>query len=360
MEFIERLTNWFKGTPQPPFRLMISLTSRCNLHCKFCDKWRVKKKERLKGTHVIRLIKESKKIGIREVHFSGGGEPFVRKRILFEAMKRVKEYGMKGMIVTNGTLLKRRDLEKLIHLRWDTINFSLDSYKAKVHDYFRGKGTFRKTVKTIRLLKSLKNKHKSFFPVISISTIINKENFHDLDKFILFARNLGCSSIRFQYVRNITDEASEIEVDFHEIRSYVKNAIELAQKFNMDTNLKDFTFFRSVKSLEDIGKLLLSLKGKEFPFSIPCYAPWYIIMVNEEGKVGPCPVWASKSNTDIFSFSLRELWYGEYFSSFRKKMIQKNVDGCICGAPTVSENKCLREELKKFWTQYKDNKLTRI
>jgi len=82
-------------------------------------------------------------------------------------------------------------------------------------------------------------------------------------------------------------------------------------------------------------------------------------MVNEEGKVGPCPVWASKSNIDI-SFSLRELWYGEYFSSFRKKMIQKNVDGCICGAPTVSENKCLREELKKFWTQYNDNKLTRF
>jgi MoaA/NifB/PqqE/SkfB family radical SAM enzyme len=149
-------------------------------------------------------------------------------------------------------------------------------------------------------------------------------------------------------VRNITEEAFKIGVNFDEIRFHVKRALNLAQKFNMDTNLKDFTLFKNVESLEDIGRLLLTFRGEQFPFSIPCYAPWYIVMINEEGKIGPCPVWASKSNIDVFSFSLEELWYGKYFSFFREKMIQKNVNGCICGAPTVSENKCTREELKKF------------
>jgi MoaA/NifB/PqqE/SkfB family radical SAM enzyme len=75
-ETIKRLVNWFDGNPQPPFRLMISLTSRCNLRCRFCDKWRAKTKERLKKEHLVRLIKNVKKFGMKEIHFSGGREPF--------------------------------------------------------------------------------------------------------------------------------------------------------------------------------------------------------------------------------------------------------------------------------------------
>jgi len=355
-ETIERLINWFEGKSQPPFRLMISITSHCNLRCKFCDKWKVRKKEPLKKIHVLHLIEEAKKLGVREVHFSGGGEPFFRKKLLLRAMEEVKKHGMRGLVVTNGTLIKKEDLEKLIHIKWDTINFSLDSYSAEIHDYLRGKGTFKKTVETICLLNTLKIKYKSLFPTVSISTIINKENFKDLINFILFVRRLGCNSIRFQYVRSITEGASEIGINFDEMRSYVKKAFKLAQEFNMDTNLKDFSFFKNVESLEDIKRLLLALKGKQFPFSIPCYAPWYIVMVNEEGKIGPCPVWTPRSNVDIFSFSLKEVWYGKHFSFFREKMIQKNVNGCVCGAPAVSENKCLREELKKVWGQYTNNR----
>jgi MoaA/NifB/PqqE/SkfB family radical SAM enzyme len=347
-EAIKRLVNWFDGNPQPPFRLMISLTSRCNLRCKFCDKWRVKTKERLKKEHLIRLIKNVKKVGVKEIHFSGGGEPFFKKKLLLQAMEEVKKCGMKGLVVTNGTLIKKEDLEKLIHIGWDVINFSLDSYSAKIHNRFRGKGTFERTVKSILLLNTLKTKYNSFLPKVSISTIINKENFKDLTKFIFFARKLGSDSIHFQYVRSITKEAFDLRVDFDEIKFYLKKALKLVQKFKIDTNLRDFVLFENIGSLEDIGKILLNFTGRQFPFSIPCYYPWYIMMVNEEGKIGPCPVWASKSDVDIFSFSLDELWYGEYFSFFREKMIRKNVVGCICGAPTVHENKFIREELKNF------------
>lgn len=348
---IHRIIKWFNDKPQPPFRLMLSITSKCNLQCKFCDKRSVKKKDLLKDSEILFLIKEAKNLGIKEVHISGGGEPFMRKNILRKTMKEIKKNCMKGVVVTNGTLLERKDIEMLIKIRWDEVNFSLDGYRADIHDSLRGvKGSFKKTVETIRLLSKIKKVRGTHFPSITISTLITNKNYTSIEKFISLCKKLDVNKILFQYIRETTTEASKLRINEKEFDKYLKKGIELAERFNFDTNLKDFMFFKKITSMKKIENVIRELTCKEHKLLvIPCYNPWYVITVNDEGKIGPCPIWASKSEINVFCYSLKEAWEGEYFSIIRKKMLLNDTRECRCGGPSISENKNIRMELEKLY-----------
>lgn len=107
--------------------LKISLTSKCNFNCFYCNDFQksiVNGKKELSDDEVKEIIKAAYNAGIKKIHFTGG-EPSVSN--LIEFSDYAKELGyVEQNITSNGFLLKDM-LEHLAQNGLVRTNISLDS-----------------------------------------------------------------------------------------------------------------------------------------------------------------------------------------------------------------------------------------
>jgi cyclic pyranopterin phosphate synthase len=110
--------------------LRISVTDRCNLRCTYCmpEEGVIPKShyDILSYEKIIDVVKEAISLGIKKVRLTGG-EPLVRKGILFLVEQLKKLPGLEELtLTTNGVLLDKM-AEPLKKAGLDRINISLDT-----------------------------------------------------------------------------------------------------------------------------------------------------------------------------------------------------------------------------------------
>lgn len=128
------------------------VTNRCNLRCDHCymssgkplPSGEMSKEER---NRVLELFSEIYPRG--KVTFSGG-EPLMCADI-FDLLLKARELGLHISFYTNGLLISRSNVEKVVELS-DLIQISLDGATSRVNDAVRGRGTFRRILRSIRLV----------------------------------------------------------------------------------------------------------------------------------------------------------------------------------------------------------------
>ncbi len=126
------------------------------------------------------------------VSFSGG-EPFVRKKLLFEAIRVLKSHNIDVHINTNGTLIDEEDAGRLKKLRVDKININIESLDEKKHDILRGQeGCFQKLKQNLEILKNNFGNEK-----ISIATVITKENLDSILDLAHFVKDNNFMELHF-------------------------------------------------------------------------------------------------------------------------------------------------------------------
>lgn len=155
----------------------ISLTGKCNLHCDYCFyAHEMHDRPDLSTSEWLTFLDELGGLGVRTLTLSGG-EVFVRKE-LFELIDYIVDKRMRYSILSNGTLIDERMIsrleEKKRRLRLNSIQVSIDGSCAEVHDMSRGKGSFERAIRGLRLLK------EAGFPATSRVTV-NRHNVDDLD-----------------------------------------------------------------------------------------------------------------------------------------------------------------------------------
>lgn len=105
-----------------PITLQVAPTSRCNLKCSFCSNAKRNKHEDLDINVLKRFILDLKKIGLKAVEITGGGDPTMYDEIneLISFCHKIKlDVGM----ITNGILLgKVIEKENLDILKWVRIS----------------------------------------------------------------------------------------------------------------------------------------------------------------------------------------------------------------------------------------------
>ncbi|WP_299825634.1 radical SAM protein, partial [uncultured Phascolarctobacterium sp.] len=112
--------------------LRISLTDRCNLHCRYCRpevSEHVPHNEILRYEELWRICRAALQLGILKFKITGG-EPLLRKGYSdFIAGLKQTEGVEQVTLTTNGTLLAQQ-LPALIAAGVDSINVSLDTLDA--------------------------------------------------------------------------------------------------------------------------------------------------------------------------------------------------------------------------------------
>ena len=135
--------------------LRISLTDRCNLHCRYCQpeiSEHVPHNEILRYEELLRICRAALQLGIRKFKITGG-EPLLRKGCSdFIASLKQLDGVEQVTLTTNGTLLAQQ-LPALIAAGVDSINVSLDTLDAAYYKELTG-GSLGNVLQALRELQA--------------------------------------------------------------------------------------------------------------------------------------------------------------------------------------------------------------
>lgn len=169
-----------------PDILSIDITYKCNEKCIMCEVWRIKNqtKNELNTSEIINFINDVLgKYHLKSIRFVGG-EPFVRKDL--EIIISTIPSKVKTEVITNGTLITRERSKKIIESGVGLVSFSIDG-PERVHDYFRGKGSFAKAISGLTNLYNAKKEMSTKHPIIEIRPCISKANIDEINSIIEIA-----------------------------------------------------------------------------------------------------------------------------------------------------------------------------
>jgi MoaA/NifB/PqqE/SkfB family radical SAM enzyme len=374
-EYADRMDKWFQGIKQAPIRIDAELHTRCNLNCRMCarrgsiyEKLTEEERNRIEISvkNWVQIAEEAGKMGVRAWNISGLCEPLVKPEVLFPTMRMIKAYDMFGELTTNGTLWNEKYIKKTIEMGWDSVCISIDAPNAEVHDYLRGvKGTFQKATKTFKDFGQMKKKYKVNLPILTLNVVLNKLNYLKLKEIVEMTYNLGGDAIFVEPMVVFGSLGEPLKMGVKEIDKFleiVKEAKELANNYGI---LLDITAIAPGKTfsgekrfdkalIEKAGNMrtLLIDEAKSYTdkiLSIPCYYPWFFMMIRADGSAVHCGEWKSIEE-NIKNKNLAEIWFGKRFSEIREQFKEgKLAESCEkCRPNVIEDTRIVRKSIREF------------
>jgi radical SAM protein with 4Fe4S-binding SPASM domain len=138
---------WGKGT------LAISLTSACNLSCRYCGGLSQShpQREALPKEYVFNVLDSGREYGCKYLALTGG-EPLLHPD-LTEIIRYGESKGYSIQILTNALLFNEEMCKTLSKFSSLTVRVSMESAQEGLFEYFRGRGTYQKFVEAINHLQ---------------------------------------------------------------------------------------------------------------------------------------------------------------------------------------------------------------
>ncbi|MAG50763.1 hypothetical protein CL621_03965 [archaeon] len=347
---IERLLDWACGKKVSPITIELNPTEKCNLKCKSCwQRANDTKTNELSTDKLLSIVKEAAELGVKEFRIPGSGEPFVRNDIL-DVMKEIKKHNMYGLLITNGTLLTKEIVEELVKISWDCITFSIDGPDAETNDYLRGNGVFEKIIKNLVLLKNIK-KDK---PLIRFNVVLSNKNYNKLHEMILLAHNFGCKDVQFQAMTVWGEEGKNLLLNQKqkgELPRYIEKAREFSEKYNIFTDIENSLGAELINNTNKMDEVIKEKSNGENKFlSLPCFEPFYNMIIRPDGSVGPCAVFGKEESDNISEKTLKEVWFGDVFNKMRASLLDKQLFSFCkqCCTAVHVENVKIKNKLANF------------
>jgi len=221
----------------------------CNLRCPFCQNHGTEENRKkyndtslnMKYEMLMRLARESLPWA-REFSLALNGEPLLTAHIQ-DFLDEVAPFGAKLDLVTNGTLLTKKTLMKLLPLA-GKIQISIDSATEYTYEKLRVGAKFKRTLNSIRLLtRAVELLEEGDKPLVTFSFTIMGSNITELPEIVRLASLMkvhevnGCFIVLYDDNQHIRNE----DVNFHKERynAYYERAHEVAEKLNISLFIPD-------------------------------------------------------------------------------------------------------------------------
>ena len=222
----EKLEELQKNKVIIPVTCEIDITDGfCNNKCKHCffetnEKCQPIIQDKRK---VFELFDELKKLGVKGVEFTGGGEPLTHPDAK-EIIEYACDCGFSVGLVTNGLLLDKIDevIKKMTFVR-----ISLDAATSETYCYAHGVDVFEQVVNNIKKIVSKYGGDK-----IGIGYLILPYNVEDIVGAAELAKNIGVRFIQYRPA-SLNYEVDDL------IWNKAKEQVKIAKKFKND----DFQVF---------------------------------------------------------------------------------------------------------------------
>ena len=312
-----------------PEEIGIDITQRCNLSCKHCYKDSgASSKSELSTKELFSIIDEASQAGVFCLYISGG-EATCRPD-LFEVVDYAREKGLRSIVTTNGAYGK--DIcDKIASAGFVKVQISLDGPK-EVHDNIRGKGSFDKSVSSIKYLKSRGVSIRISCHLCNINVGVVKE-------MVKLADSLGVA-IKFSTIRPIGRQQQNAEM-------------KMLSGENFSRAIKEVLSLKKIYPTIQITCDFDKLMANESFFPMPaggnnrCLAAEKTITIDSSGNVYPCSFFTpfpEFNAGNVKKDGFMKIWRSsDIFKRFRARNSSKECTecehfekNCLGGCPAIS------------------------
>jgi MoaA/NifB/PqqE/SkfB family radical SAM enzyme len=332
-EAVERDRSEIAGAD--PVCLYLETTNRCNLPCTTCPRtFEELEPAANMSWELFRSIVDQYP-NIARVVLHGVGEPLMVPN-LPRMIRHLKARGTYVLFNTNGTLLNERRGRDLIASGLDELRVSLDAADAQAFKAVRGKDAFDRIVEHVRAFRALQRSLAAEKPRVSLWLTGLKETIGQLPAFIDLAHSIDVSEVHLQRLVFFPDgqglarpeQALFEHLDDHE-EALIREAEARAAAHGI--------LFDASGATEPGTSLQRAEEAR--PWSL-CTRPWTLMYFTAHGRALPCCIAPfSMRGYDAFTLgdatlqSLREIWNGESYRTFRRELLSDAPPTCCanCG-----------------------------
>src|SRR6266545_3616171 len=331
------------GTPAPPPSrpgvVFLEVTRSCNLNCVWCynnsraalareltcEQWK-RCIDRLGGGDCTLLFT--------------GGEPLARKDLI-DIAQHAKQKGFRRQLFTNGTLVNERNVDALA-ATFDYVRITIDGATAETNDLVRGKGSFDRALRGMRMLIDAGVR-------VCWQCIVSRHNIRELPAILDKAIEVGASGIRMASVDALGRGCSTRDLELSPAQEfffwrYLAWAMEeFKSRIQIDWGA-DYCLeqdWSTVMSIEPGKAPSATPAGRKdprfymkFARTSACGVGVRSFLINPEGFIGLCPLLTPPDV--VLGHALTddplEVWQRHpVFSVFRQMRLEDYDDCAQCG-----------------------------
>ena len=285
-----------------PSQVMVDVTEVCNLGCIHCthpafklsDKYEKKMLLPELNKKMVDEVREYGKNITKYIRYTSNGEPLVHPKSYEMILYAVENSKTKVTLTTNGTLLNKKKMKKLLDTGLHMIDISIDAFKDETYSKVRVGGNLEVTRKNVIDLIKLRNESIGNTKII-VSFVEQKENSNEIEEFKKFWHKNGADQVLIRKLH--TNSGSNLEE-----KNFETNCLK-----NKEENVK----------LEDRK---------------PCLYPWERIVLNAKGNLAFCPTdWYGKSEIlDYASHSIKDTWSNKFYKDLRNQHLELKIKNNFC------------------------------
>ncbi|MBN2053571.1 radical SAM protein [bacterium] len=339
LDSMAKIDAWRRGEPFAPWEVEVYPTNRCNLRCLFCMQ-RVETydySKELPAAEWLSIIADGAALGVSAWVILGGGEPFARPSVTIPMIRAIKNQGMHGTIITNGTLFTPELIIEMLDLEWDSILFSLESHVPATQDALMAHpGAHKKIVTAIEAFAREKARRNLDRPRLVLQPTITRLNVDHMMGLHQLSHSIGIEFLCFKSFEAFTPEARALRLDEAQKRAFLAHAPKVKEwcdGVGLRTNVHQFRDRRTGCDYQRLNERLAQLderiKGEYL--GMLCHMPWRKMTIKADGGVEPC-VGVNRGGM-MNGRNLREVWLSAEFHQVRDEVFRKRMlkECAMCG-----------------------------
>jgi MoaA/NifB/PqqE/SkfB family radical SAM enzyme len=336
-------------------KVYIELTNRCNLECRTCMRHNWDEPEGAMTKPIFFRILDS----LREfsqpptIFFGGLGEPMAHVRAI-DWIRQAKSLGGQVELITNGTLLNRKNAHQLVESGLDMLWVSIDGATPESYTDVRLGAELPKVIDNLSYLRKIRKGGHHPKPMIGIAFVAMKSNINDLPDIITLGKRLGAKRFMVSNVLPYTEEMQGEMLYKGTLRNITYLPSPWLPKLSlprMDLNeLTQEAFLKALDCGVNVELAGYNLGGAN---DVCTFIESGAIAIDWHGDVSPCPPlshnhtsylhgYARKSRRhvvgNIQNQSLRAIWLDPEYVSYRERVHSYAFAPCTpCGGCELLE-----------------------
>jgi radical SAM protein with 4Fe4S-binding SPASM domain len=267
---------------------------------------------------------------IKDISLLGLGEPLMNPEIL-NMLSLIKSRNIACRIATNGMLLDRIDMERLLNSLEECI-ISFDAVTKTIFEEIRRGSDFDKVIQNVKDMVNIRDR-KKILSKISLHTVITKNNLKEVLDIPEIAVELGVDKVRFVMAVQYTQWSvvSSQWSENPEPRPQIPDPKILIHDTELERELMNTLSERCKRY-----NLRFSFTSSEKKFHT-CWWPKGGIFVTYDGFITPCCLRMDPSVYNfgnIFKDSVDKILSGEKYQGFRRDFREGRVSEICSNCPT--------------------------
>jgi len=301
----EFFDEYFRNKPQLT-SLHLEITSKCNERCVHCYIPHENKINHIDSDLFYNILKQCKKMNLLHITLSGG-EPMLHPDFI-DFLRKCNEYNFSVNVLSNLTLLNKAIIEEMERNHLLSVQVSLYSMDANIHDTItQMKGSFEKTKNAILELRKDNIPLQISCPIIKqnincYADVINWGKVHDINvasDYVIIARY------------NHTTQNLSNRLSINDVEKVIK------QKIINEPQYLDL--------IEKEAEKKKNMNPDDFVCSICCSS----MCIADNGNVFPCAGWQDCVLGNVNETSLNDIWNNSAKIQHLRNLRRRDFPKCL-------------------------------